>query len=174
VNQNILVLGKAYGFDYWNETLDVAQLCTRKKLICHFAIDGADITRSTIKDIVQQIDQLGHIIIIEPSTSQFASQLTASALLSAVSSSARQLQGAIGKTPVYVRFDRSGLSNGQFLLLLQNNFIPILVDEHTKFIYNTPSRFSVSYFSVRLDACSKENQSVVSLTDCTGLAPYAL
>lgn len=171
-HNNLVILGKAYGVDYWKEVSDVAELCTRQKITCHFAIDGSDlIMKETIKDVVQRIDRLGHIIIIEPSTADFATQMTASTLLRVVSTSAKHLQSTLGKKPVYVRLDRRGISSGQFSILVKNNFVPILVDEGSDFIYNTPSRFVIPYFTRRLETLP-EDQSIVSLSQCTGIHPY--
>lgn len=170
--QNLIVLGKAYGFDYWKEVAEVAEFCTRRGMVCHFAIDGADIQqKSTIKDVIQTICTNGHIIIVEPSSADFASQMTAAALLKAVSTSSKHLESYLGKKPVYVRLDRKGLSKGQLAILVKNNYVPILVDEGSDFIYNTPSRFVLPYFTRRLDTLS-EGEHIVSLAECSGIPPY--
>lgn len=156
----------------WNDLIDHASVCTRMGITCHFPIDGRKLHQSTSKDALKRIDQMGHVIMIDPAHHNKPSQLSASAFQVAVGESARAIAAVLNKRPTMVAISEEKLSAGQLDGLLKNDYIPVVAMDSSKTILvHEVSRYPV--FLLRRIQSAKEAGTVFVAADvCTGFAVY--
>lgn len=168
----VIGAGGGTGRDQGDVLISAAAICMKHHVACSFAFDGRSLYSTGQISLVKQLDAMGQIIIIEPSTDLQATMHTPSNFLAIAESSANRIQQIIKKRPTFVRIGDKALTKGQLEILQRNDFIPIYASESSNFWYTEPSMMLPMVLARHLEKLNQSGRHAVDLPDCTGYSAY--
>lgn len=165
--ETLVIISKAWDWDYGFEIDQMSDFCQKMGVICNFAFDGSDLnSRPSTVEMLKRIYYAGNGILIEPATASRAAQLSPEALLAAVKCSAERIERSIGVHLQYVHINESELTEAQIIALVKSGYLPV-ASQDTQFLVVNPGRNLVNEVMHGIKALQSQAKSFVSLAACT-------